>query len=67
MPGAGAGLESKPDEALHLSRGNSLLAGLGAYGREFYELLLESPCSEHELFAEETECKPSCLHKGRYS
>ncbi len=59
--------EAKPDEALHLSRGNSLLAGLGAYGREFYELLLESPCSEHELFAEETERKPSCLHKGRYS
>lgn len=46
--------EASPDEALHLSRGNSLLAGLGDYGREFYELLLESPCSEHELFAEET-------------
>ena len=45
--------EACPDDALHLSRGNSLLAGLGAYGREFYELLLESPCSEHELFAEE--------------
>ena len=46
--------EAMPDEVLHLSRGNSLLAGLGAYGREFYELLLESPCQEHELFAEET-------------
>ncbi len=53
-------ISRRPDKAggvaqqqdLHLTRGNSLLAALGSYGREFYELLLASrECVEQELFA----------------
>jgi len=46
---AGAG---SPTDQLHLEAGNSLLASLGALGRDFFDLLTEYPGEEEETFVD---------------
>ncbi len=45
--GAGSALSQ-----LHLEAGNSLLASLGALGRDFFDILTEYPCEEDGTFQE---------------
>ena len=37
-------------EELHLEKGNSLLASMGALGRDFFDLITTLGCEEHESF-----------------
>jgi exodeoxyribonuclease V gamma subunit len=37
-------------EALHLEKGNSLLASHGALGRDFFDMIHEFPCEEYPMF-----------------
>jgi exodeoxyribonuclease V gamma subunit len=37
-------------EALHLEKGNSLLASQGTLGRDFFDMIHEFPCEEYPLF-----------------
>ena len=37
-------------EELHLEKGNSLLASMGALGRDFFDLITALGCEEHESF-----------------
>jgi exodeoxyribonuclease V gamma subunit len=37
-------------EELHMERGNSLLASMGGYGREFYDQLLALDAADHDAF-----------------
>ena len=37
-------------EELHLEKGNSLLASMGALGRDFFDLITSLGCEEHESF-----------------
>jgi exodeoxyribonuclease V gamma subunit len=41
-----------PTDRLHLETGNSLLASLGALGRDFFDLLTEYPGEEDETFVD---------------
>ena len=41
-----------PTDQLHLETGNSLLASLGALGRDFFDLLTEYPGEEEETFVD---------------
>ncbi len=41
-----------PTEELHLEKGNSLLASMGALGRDFFDLITSLGCEEHEFFAD---------------
>ena len=64
MRGA-AGREGRADlldEALHLEKGNSLLASMGRLGRDFFDLINELGCEEYTLFEEPGEGKLlSCI------
>ncbi len=41
--------KARPEE-LHLEKGNSLLASMGALGRDFFDLIATLGCEEHESF-----------------
>ena len=41
--------KARPEE-LHLEKGNSLLASMGALGRDFFDLITTLGCEEHESF-----------------
>ena len=40
------------EDALHLEKGNSLLASLGTQGRDFFRLIMDLPGEECDVFAE---------------
>jgi exodeoxyribonuclease V gamma subunit len=42
----------RADEALHLERGNSLLASMGALGRDFLRMVYDTGCEEADVSAE---------------
>ena len=42
----------RSDEALHLERGNSLLASMGALGRDFLRMVYDTGCEEADVSAE---------------
>ncbi len=46
------GRQQRSPEELHLQGGNSLLASMGALGRDYFDLLTTLGCEEHELFSE---------------
>ena len=41
-----------PDEALHLEKGNSLLASMGALGRDFLRMVYDTGCEEADVSEE---------------
>lgn len=43
---------ASPDEALHLERGNSLLASMGALGRDFLRMVYDTGCEEADVSEE---------------
>ena len=44
------GMEDDAPDSLHLERGNSLLASMGALGRDFFALVTDLECESHEYF-----------------
>ncbi len=45
-----SGGRALPAEALHLEKGNALLASQGTLGRDFFDMIHEFPCEEYPLF-----------------
>jgi len=55
--------ETVPEERLHLERGNSLAASMGALGRDFFETIQEFEAEEFPLFEEPgEESLLKCIH-----